>query len=77
MRVAAAPAACDVWDMLTSVHEWLVGLTRPEDPLLWAWVAIVAGYAGLGGVLAWLRNRPEAAQETVLQGPAAPASPHE
>lgn len=30
------------------MREWLTGLTRPEDHLLWAWVAIAAGYAVIG-----------------------------
>lgn len=33
------------------MREWLTSLTRPEDHLLWAWVAIVAGYAVVGATL--------------------------
>jgi len=33
------------------VHDWLLRLTRPEDHLVWTWVAIAAAYAGLSVVL--------------------------
>lgn len=33
------------------MKEWLFGLTRPEDDLLWAWVTIVVGYAAVGATL--------------------------
>jgi len=37
------------------VHAWLQSLTRPDDPVLWAGVALVAGYALVG---AWLGRGP-------------------
>ncbi len=41
------------------MHEWLLRLTRPEDQLLWIWVAIAVGHGALGVVLgvAWGRLR--------------------
>ena len=38
------------------MHDWLLRLTRPEDPILWVFVAIAAAYAGLG-VLRGLAER--------------------
>lgn len=40
------------------MHEWLLRLTRPEDQLLWIWVAIAVGHGALGVVLGGLVRRP-------------------
>jgi len=40
------------------MHEWLMGLTRPEDSLLWAWLVIVAGYAIVGVALGYRARAP-------------------
>lgn len=39
------------------VREWLMGLTRPEDRLLWAWLVIVLGYAAVGAMLGFRARR--------------------
>jgi len=40
------------------MHDWLLGLTRPEDHLVWAWVAIAAGHAVVGVTLGRFRAPP-------------------
>jgi len=46
-----------------------MGLTRPEDSLLWAWLAIVAGYAIVGIALGYRGARaPPAHDETRSAG---------
>lgn len=56
------------------MREWLQSLTRPEDPLLWTWVAIVVGYAVVGLVLG-RRARARGAAPPREPPPSPPAEP--
>ncbi|MEM6993863.1 MAG: hypothetical protein AAF721_25340 [Myxococcota bacterium] len=39
------------------MRKLLIPLMKTEDPVLWGLLAVVAGYALLGAVLAWHRAR--------------------
>ena len=51
------------------MREWLMSLTKPEDPLLWAWAVIVGGYGVVGAMLGVRARRREAAARSTSSAP--------
>ncbi len=46
-----------------AMRKLLIPLMKTEDPILWGLVAVVAGYALLGAIAAWLRTRAAASSQ--------------
>ena len=46
-----------------------MSLTKPEDPLLWAWAVIVGGYGVVGAMLGVRARRREAAARSTSSAP--------